>query len=152
MKTSQTQLALFFCGLVLIYLMFQLPTSVIETNDDRDKISSAISIEKALKLIECNNPMEGIFMLREIIENNPKNVEALYALGFLSLQTAQYENAANRFNQIITIDSSDKKAYLQLGISNYYLDNYNEADSLFNLINMSGDTLLIKELQIFLRN
>ena len=143
MKTSQIQLALFFCGLVLMYLMFQLPTSVIETNDDGDKVSSAISIEKALKLIEGNNPMEGIFMLREIIENNPKNVEALYALGFLSLQTAQYENAANRFNQIITIDSSDKKAYLQLGISNYNLGKTYIADSLFSIVRDSKDELLI---------
>ena len=70
----------------------------------------------------------------------------------MSIQTAQYENAINSFNQIIAIDSSDKKAYLQLGISNYYLEKYNIADSMFNKVKASGDSLLINELNIFLNN
>ena len=86
------------------------------------------------------------------VEKEPKNTQALYYLGVLSIQTAQYENAINRFNQIIAIDSSDKKAYLQLGISNYYLEKYNTADSMFNKVKASGDSLLINELNIFLNN
>ena len=84
-------------------------------------------------------------MLRDIIENNPKDTEALYYLGVLSNQTGQYENAAERFNQLITIDSSDKRAYLQLGISNYNLGDKEKADSLFNIVINSNDELLIKE-------
>ena len=102
--------------------------------------------------MEGENPMEGIFMLRDIINKNPENTEALYYLGVLSLQTAQYENAAKRFNQIISIDSSDKRAYLQLGFSNYYLGNYKTADSLFNIVMASGDSLLIKDLDFFLKS
>ena len=106
---------------------------------------------KALALIEGANPMEGVFMLRDIVENNPQDTEALYYLGVLSNQTGQYENAAKRFNQLITIDSSDKRAYLQLGFSNYYLGNYKTADSLFNIVMASGDSLLIKDLDFFLK-
>ena len=91
-------------------------------------------------------------MLRDIIDKNPENTDALYYLGVLSLQTAQYENAAKRFNQIISIDSSDKRAYLQLGISNYNLGNKEKADSLFNIIKNSKDKLLIEELDNFLTN
>lgn len=96
--------------------------------------------------------MEGIFMFREILQEDPKNTDALYYLGLLSNQTGQYENAVERFNQLISIDSSDKRAYLQLGISNYNLGNKEKADSLFNIIRNSEDKLLIEELDNFLTN
>ena len=94
--------------------------------------------------------MQGIFMLREMVEKNPKNTDALYYLGILSIQTGQYENAIERFNQIISIDSSDKRAYLQLGISNYLLGNVDRADSLFNIVKSANDELLTKEIEDFL--
>ena len=152
MRTKITQILIIIGAVILVYFLFQLPTSVLETTNAQENINKTNSIESALELLEGNNPMEGVFMLREILEKEPKNTQALYYLGVLSIQTAQYENAINRFNQIIAIDSSDKKAYLQLGISNYYLERYNIADSMFNKVKASGDSLLINELNIFLSN
>ena len=152
MRTKITQILIIIGAVILVYFLFQLPTSVLETTNAQENINKTNSIESALELLEGNNPMEGVFMLREILEKEPKNTQALYYLGVLSIQTAQYENAINRFNQIIAIDSSDKKAYLQLGISNYYLERYNIADSMFNKVKASGDSLLINELNIFLNN
>ncbi|MEC7878284.1 MAG: tetratricopeptide repeat protein [Bacteroidota bacterium] len=152
MRTKITQILIIIGAVILVYFLFQLPTSVLETTNAQENINKTNSIESALELLEGNNPMEGVFMLREILEKEPKNTQALYYLGVLSIQTAQYENAINRFNQIIAIDSSDKKAYLQLGISNYYLERYNIADSMFNKVKASGDSLLVNELNIFLNN
>ena len=152
MRTKITQILIIVGAVILVYFLFQLPTSVLETTNAQENINKTNSIESALELLEGNNPMEGVFMLREILEKEPKNTQALYYLGVLSIQTAQYENAINRFNQIIAIDSSDKKAYLQLGISNYYLERYNIADSMFNKVKASGDSLLVNELNIFLNN
>ena len=152
MKAYQIQLLLVLSGLILIYLLFQLPTSVMEIEKVEEKVNQTTSISTAMDLIRGENPMEGIFMLREILEKDPKNKEALYNLGVLSIQTAQYQNAVNRFNQIIAIDSSDKRAYLQLGISHYYLENFNLSDSIFKNIKESNDSLLINELNIFLSN
>tara|TARA_B100000579_G_scaffold175584_1_gene143128 strand:- start:1954 stop:2412 length:459 start_codon:yes stop_codon:yes gene_type:complete len=152
MKAYQIQLILVLSGLMLIYLLFQLPTSVMEIEKVEEKVNQTTSISTAMDLIRGENPMEGIFMLREILEKDPKNKEALYNLGVLSIQTAQYQNAVNRFNQIIAIDSSDKRAYLQLGISHYYLENFNLSDSIFKNIKESNDSLLINELNIFLSN
>ena len=129
MKAYQIQLILVLSGLIIIYLLFKLPTSVMEIEKVEEKVNQTTSISTAMDLIRGENPMEGIFMLREILEKDPKNKEALYNLGVLSIQTAQYQNAVNRFNQIIAIDSSDKRAYLQLGISHYYLENFNLSDS-----------------------
>jgi len=152
MKAYHIQLILVLSGLMLIYLLFQLPTSVMEIEKVEEKVNQTTSISTAMDLIRGENPMEGIFMLREILEKDPKNKEALYNLGVLSIQTAQYQNAVNRFNQIIAIDSSDKRAYLQLGISHYYLENFNLSDSIFKKIKESNDSLLINELNIFLSN
>ena len=152
MQEKHIQILIIIGGVVLVYFLFQLPTSVLETADAQENINKTTSIEAAIALLEGKNPMEGVFVLREILEKDPKNTQALYYLGVLSIQTAQYENAINRFNQIIAIDSSDKKAYLQLGISNYYLERYNIADSMFNKVKASGDSLLVNELNIFLNN
>ena len=152
MKATQIQLILLLFGLIIIYLLFQLPTSIMEIENVEEKVNQTTSISRAMDLIRGDNPMEGIFMLREILEKDPKNKEALYNLGVLSIQTAQYQNAVNRFNQIIAIDSSDKRAYLQLGISHYYLENFNLSDSIFKNIKESNDSLLINELNIFLSN
>ena len=89
-------------------------------------------------------------MESRIPQNNPKDTEALYYLGVLSNQTGQYQNASERFNQLIAIDSSDKRAYLQLGISSYNLGKTYIADSLFSIVRDSKDELLIKELDNFL--
>ena len=152
MSAKYTQVALLLIAVIFIFLLYQLPTSVIDNKDVEIQVNENFSIEKAIELVEGENPMEGIFMLRDIIDKNPENTDALYYLGVLSLQTAQYENAAKRFNQIISIDSSDKRAYLQLGFSNYYLSEYKTADSLFNIVMKSGDSLLIKNLDFFLKN
>ena len=152
MSTKQIQFFIITIALVSIYLLYQLPTSVLENKESEEEINNVVSVERALKLIEGSNPMEGVFMFREILQNEPKNTEALYYLGLLSNNTGQYSNAIERFNQLITIDSSDKRAYLQLGISNYQLGNEEVADSLFNIVRGSNDMLLIKELELFLTN
>ena len=152
MSTKQIQFFIITIALVSIYLLYQLPTSVLENKESEEEIKNVVSVEKALKLIEGSNPMEGVFMFREILQNEPKNTEALYYLGLLSNNTGQYSNAIERFNQLITIDSSDKRAYLQLGISNYQIGNKEVADSLFNIVRGSNDMLLIKELELFLTN
>ena len=153
MNTRQLQGIIFIVAFLLIFLLYQLPKNVVESDDVQGNVvAKTTSIESAVSLLESSNPMEGIFMLRDIVEKDPKNTEAIHYLGDLSLQTGQYENAIKRFNQILSIDSSDKKAYLQLGISYYGLNDYNKADSLFQIVRDLNDSTLIKELNIFLMN
>ena len=143
MSTKRLQIIFFTVAILSTIMLYQLPTSVIDNSEVENNVNENLSIDRAIELVEGENPMEGIFMLRDIIEREPENVDALYYLGVLSLKTSQYEKASQRFNQIITIDSSDKRAYLQLGFSSYYLVKYKAADSLFNFIVESGDSLLI---------
>ena len=100
MQEKHIQILIIIGGVVLVYFLFQLPTSVLETADAQENINKTTSIEAAIALLEGKNPMEGVFVLREILEKDPKNTQALYYLGVLSIQTAQYENAINRLSLI----------------------------------------------------
>jgi len=153
MKTIQQQAVIFIIAFALIFMLYQLPKNVVEGDDVQgDVVAKTTSIESAISLLEGSNPMEGVFMLRNIVEKEPNNTQAIHYLGDLSLQTGQYENAIKRFNQILSIDSSDKKTYLQLGISYYGLNDYNKADSLFQIVRDFNDSTLIRDLNIFLMN
>ncbi len=152
MNLIKKQGGLLLLAMLLIVLMYQFPKSVVENEVTKNKVIETTSIEAAVSLLEGDNPMEGIFMLRDIVTKNPKHTQALYYLGDLSLETGQYENAIKRFNQVLSVDSSDKRAYLQLGISYYGLEDYEKANSFFQIIKDLNDSTLIKELNIFLMN
>jgi len=140
MNLIKKQGGLLLFAILLIVLMYQFPKSVVENELTKNKVVETTSIEAAVNLLEGDNPMEGIFMLRDIVLKNPKNTQALYYLGDLSLQTGQYANAIKRFNQVLSVDSSDKRAYLQLGISYYGLEDYQKANSFFQTIKDLNDS------------
>lgn len=60
-------------------------------------------------------PMEGILMLREVVEKDPDHVEALLNLGEFSMITHQYEKAVSRFNSVLKNDPTNIKAIIFLG-------------------------------------
>lgn len=68
------------------------------------------------------NSMKGILSIRRVLELNPQNVEAGFRLGEFSLQTGQFDKAAERFQAVLSAqpDRFDAKlglatAYLNLG-------------------------------------
>jgi len=147
------KLLILLIGTILIIFLYNLPTHVVGVEEQTIIPSSKKpSIDNALKLINSNNPMEGVFMLRKILEKEPNNKEALFNLGMLSIQSKQFTNAIDRFNQLLIIDSLDKRAYLHLGISNFELGNKKEADIFFKKVLNSKDTLLIEQVYFFLNN
>ena len=62
--------------------------------------------------------MQGIFKIREVVELNPRNTEALFHLGKFSMETAQYDKAESRFRQILEIeqDNFEAKYFLALAL------------------------------------
>jgi len=59
-------------------------------------------------------PMKGIGILKEVINKDPKNVNALTNLGYFAIQSGQYEKAIERFESILKIDPENAEAYLYL--------------------------------------
>lgn len=59
-------------------------------------------------------PMQGIGMLREVEQLDPKNIKALINLGYFSIKSGQFDKAEERFNKVLEVDSSYVDAYLYL--------------------------------------
>ncbi len=60
---------------------------------------------------KSQNPMEGISLLREVVDADPKNIRALLQLADFSILSNQYDKAINRFDQILEADPNYHDAY-----------------------------------------
>jgi tetratricopeptide (TPR) repeat protein len=77
-------------------------------------------IDTKLNLAVCyvegaGDPMQGIGLLRSILEVEPENIRAIMYLGYFSVKSGQYDKAAERFEQVLKIDPHHLDAYLYLG-------------------------------------
>lgn len=61
--------------------------------------------------------MEGVKLLREVIDADPKNETALYNLGILSVQSGQFDKAKGRFKELTEINPANSTAHFYLGMS-----------------------------------
>ncbi len=59
-------------------------------------------------------PMKGIGILKEVLNVDSNNVDALTNLGYFSIQSAQYEKAIERFETVLRIDPKNAEAFLYL--------------------------------------
>jgi len=79
--------------------------------------NSSLKNRLAMTLVATENPMQGIQMLREILEEKPGDAETLKNLGILSLQSGQFDKAEERFRELLASDSSDLEVLFYLGMS-----------------------------------
>ncbi len=98
-------------------------------------------IERAINLVTSSpSPMEGIMLLRQVLEEDPKNIKALSALGLFSIRSNQLENAITRFQQIVEIDSQNYLALEKLvELYSTAKDTLNWNQSLQNLYQVETD-------------
>ncbi|WP_138481036.1 tetratricopeptide repeat protein [Dyadobacter bucti] len=87
----------------------------------------AAKANMAMTYVNTENPMQGILMLREVIDTDPTNELALFNLGILSMRSNQYSKAADRFKQILTNNPANTKAKFYLGLTLVELGNKEEA-------------------------
>lgn len=71
----------------------------------------------AMTYVNTDTPMQGISLLREVIDQDPTNELALFNLGLLAMRSNQYERAVERFRQILVNNPSSRKAQFYLGVS-----------------------------------
>ncbi|MBC7615834.1 MAG: tetratricopeptide repeat protein [Pedobacter sp.] len=72
-------------------------------------------------------PMQGIMMLREVVEKEPKNLKANMNLGVFAIKSGQFDKAIIRFNTIIKTIKETPDAYFYLGRAYESLGNKTEA-------------------------
>ncbi len=71
----------------------------------------------AMTYVSTQTPMQGIMLLREVLQADPTNELALFNLGLLAMRSNQMERAAERFRQILVNDPTNRKARFYLGVS-----------------------------------
>ncbi|WP_347157113.1 tetratricopeptide repeat protein [Pontibacter chitinilyticus] len=97
----------------------------------------------AMTYIATSNPMQGIVLLREVITADPNNEKALFNLGVLSMQSGQYDKAAERFQKLVSLNPDNVEATFYLGVSLAKTGHKEEARTLFNKVKgMSKDPAL----------
>ncbi|MBL4709519.1 MAG: tetratricopeptide repeat protein [Flavobacteriales bacterium] len=88
---------------------------VIELNPENLQAQTAIGVanvegSSALGVM----PMKGIGILKDVLNKDPKNVNALTNLGYFAIQSGQYEKAIERFETALSIDPNNAEAYIYL--------------------------------------
>lgn len=88
------------------------------------------------------NPMQGIGMLKSILEEDSKNELAIFNLGILSMQSGQYDKAVDRFKKLLIINPNNIQAKFFLGESFANLGKKQEAIRVFEEIaTLKTDTI-----------
>lgn len=77
----------------------------------------AAKANMAMTYVNTETPMQGIMLLREVLQQEPTNELALFNLGLLSMRSGQYERAIGRFRQILVNNPTSRKAQFYLGVS-----------------------------------
>ena len=93
-----------FMALCLTAIIYLLPKSPLANSNNVDGNSSSVGVTKTNEAIELvlngDQPMRGIMMLREVLDEDEANKSALLALGLFSIQSGQFEKAVERFTQV----------------------------------------------------
>ncbi|PIY12125.1 MAG: hypothetical protein COZ18_02800 [Flexibacter sp. CG_4_10_14_3_um_filter_32_15] len=82
-----------------------------------DPKNTDVKAQLAMTYVTTTNPMQGIAMLREVLEENPNHIKATENLGLLSIQSRQYDKAVVRFEKLVQLTPNDVSAHLYLGVS-----------------------------------
>ncbi|MDA9262190.1 hypothetical protein N9P55_00305 [bacterium] len=112
--------------IILVSLQFLSRTPVINQDE--------VDIKKASQMIQNGKPMEGVMLLREILEKDENNIYAIWELGKLSMQSQQYEKAIGRFEKFISLTDGEDKVSGLIYLSDAYFFNNERQKSLDNLI------------------
>jgi len=88
----------------------------------------------AMTYVSSPNPMQGILMLREVLDTDANNQMAIYNLGLLSMQSGQYDRAIDRFEKLVTLDPEHLQAQFLLGVSYFNAGKNGEAEAQFKKV------------------
>jgi tetratricopeptide (TPR) repeat protein len=84
--------------------------------------ADSLKLQQAIDLVNGENPMAGITMLREMIQQDSTNVDAQYQLGLFSVKSGQIDKAVNRFKKVIALRPDDIRYQVEVGYQFMVID------------------------------
>ncbi|MCK5280305.1 MAG: tetratricopeptide repeat protein [Cyclobacteriaceae bacterium] len=109
---------------------------------EEDSTLLDIKSKLAMTYVAGSNPMQGIIMLREVLEEDPNNELAIYNLGMLAINSGQWDKAIDRFEKLKHLDPQNPEAYFYLGYCLFELGKEENSKSYFQKVldlGISGD-------------
>jgi tetratricopeptide (TPR) repeat protein len=87
-------------------------SKVLELNSNNLQAKNAL----AVCIIQGDNDvMKGVAMLKEVVAIDSTNVQAIFTLGMLSIQSNQLEKAKERFEKLVSLEPFNPEYYFYLG-------------------------------------
>ncbi len=153
MRLKRPQLLALAGALVVIVLLLmapRVPAGKMEMAATADPIK--IRTAEAVALVNGQDPMRGIMALRDILQDDPDNVEAHWHLGLFSVQSGQYDKALDRFKKVVELAGDDvPDAWFYLGRTYATLDSLPQAiESFEKYRTLAEDTIIINGVDSFL--
>ena len=113
---------------------------------------AAAKTAEAVALVQGQDPMRGIMMLREIVEEDPANAEAHWHLGLFSVESGQFEKALDRFKKVRDLDERGfPDVWFYLGRTYATLDSTDQAITCFEKYKtLAQDTAITNGVDRFL--
>ena len=107
---------------------------------------------EAVALVNGQDPMRGIMMLREIVQEDPANAEAHWHLGLFSVQSGQWDKALDRFKKVRDLDEAGfPDVWFYLGRTYATMDSTDQAIACFTKYKtLTQDTAIINGVDRFL--
>ncbi len=136
--------------IVLLVLAPRVPTGKEVKVEAMDPVKARTA--EAVALVNGQDPMRGIMMLREILQDDPANVEAHWQLGLFSVQSGQYDKALDRFRKVLELDPDNyPDAWFYMGRTYATLDSIDQAVASLNKYRtLTQDTAIINGVDRFL--
>lgn len=154
MGLKRPQLLALVGALVVVVLLVVMPRTPSGKQAAEVKAMSPAEVKmaEAVALVQGQDPMRGIMMLREVVEEDPNNAEAHWHLGLFSIQSGQYEKALDRFRKVRDLDEAGfPDVWFYLGRTYATLDSTDQAIAcLKKYRTLTQDTVILNGVDRFL--
>mgnify|MGYP001130707757 CR=1 FL=1 len=127
MSSNSKKISAFVVGalIILISLQFFPRTPSVDEGE--------VSVKKASLLIEQGEIMEGVTLLKTVLEVDPNNLDAIWELGKLSMQSQQFDKAVERFEKFVSITTGEEKVSGLISLSDAQFFNEDKEKALISL-------------------
>lgn len=99
-----------------VLLLPRKPGSSVEAEVPAADSLPADPVDRAVALVNGENPMAGIQALRDLAAADPPNVDAVVWLGIFSIQSGQKNKAREHFARVLTLEPAHTEATWQLAL------------------------------------
>lgn len=151
MRSRTVQVILVTAAVILVIGLVLAPRLPAEKRLLAEASPIDLKLMQGVALVQAGeNPMEGIGLIRQVLEEDSTQVDAHWHLAQFSITSRQIENASYRFEKVIQYDKNQKypEAYFWLAQTKVALDQDSEAIPLLQkYLTLETDTVVINGVQ-----